>query len=71
MIWLGGLCVALAGIFLVKYSMDTGLLEPRACIILACLIGVSLHGAAEYLRQRTGKNHPSFAALPWISLACQ
>ncbi|MEH6515814.1 MAG: DUF2339 domain-containing protein [Halioglobus sp.] len=63
MIWLGGLCIALAGIFLVKYSMDAGLLGPRARIILACLIGISLHGAAEYLRQRTGENHPSFAAL--------
>ena len=63
MIWLGGICVGLAGIFLVKYSIDTGLLGPSQRIILACIIGISLHGLAEWLRRRTGEVHPAFGAL--------
>ena len=63
MIWLGGLCVALAGIFLVKYSIDAGLLGPSARIVFACLLGVGLHVVAEWLRRRTGDSHPAFAAL--------
>lgn len=63
MIWLGGLCVALAGIFLVKYSIDQGLLGPAARIILATITGLILHACAEWLRRRTGASHPSFAAL--------
>lgn len=63
MIWLGGLCVALAGIFLVKYSIDAGLLGPSARIIFACGTGIGLHALAEWLRRRTGESHPAFAAL--------
>ncbi|MEP1593595.1 MAG: DUF2339 domain-containing protein, partial [Halieaceae bacterium] len=63
MIWLGGLCVALAGIFLVKYSIDAGLLGPSARIFAACVTGVTLHIIALYLRRRTGDSHPAFAAL--------
>ncbi len=63
MIWLGGLCIALAGIFLVKYSIDAGLLGPSARIVFACALGVGLHAIAEWLRRRTGESHPSFAAL--------
>ncbi len=63
MIWLGGICVGLAGIFLVKYSIDAGLLGPKQRIILACIFGILLHGLAEWLRRRTGESHPAFAAL--------
>lgn len=63
MIWLGGSCVGLAGIFLVKYSMDTGLLGPKQRVVLAVVAGAGLHGLAEWLRRRTGEPHPAFAAL--------
>lgn len=62
MIWLGGICVALAGVFMVRYSIETGLLGPVARIVLAILTGLGLHGAAEWLRRRAGA-HPAFAAL--------
>lgn len=62
MIWMGGLCVGLAGIFMVKYSIDAGLLGPQARIALALASGIALHGAAEWLRRRGGSD-PSFAAL--------
>ncbi len=63
MIWLGGICVGLAGIFLVKYSIESGILGPKQRIILACVIGIFLHGLAEWLRRRTGENHLAFGAL--------
>ncbi|MFW2369076.1 MAG: DUF2339 domain-containing protein [Desulforhopalus sp.] len=63
MIWLGGICVGLSGIFLVRYSIDAGLLGPQMRIILACGTGVFLHGLAEWLKRRTGESHPAFAAL--------
>lgn len=62
MIWLGGGCVGLAGIFLVKYSVEQGLLGPGARIIAGLILGVILHIAAEWLR-RNLSHHPSFAAL--------
>ena len=63
MIWLGGISVALAGIFMVKYSMEVGLLGPRARITLAVCTGLGLHAAAEWLRRRNGGSDPVFAAL--------
>lgn len=63
MIWLGGACVALAGIFLVRYSIDQGLLGPTARFVAGLATGLGLHAAAEYLRRRTGYVHPSFAAM--------
>ncbi|WP_432696601.1 DUF2339 domain-containing protein [Marinobacterium sp. YM272] len=62
MIWLGGTCVGLAGIFMVRYSIEQGLLGPGGRIILSLLTGVVLHGLAEWLRQRQGQNDV-FAAL--------
>ena len=63
MVWLGGICVGLSGIFLVKYSIDKGLLGPAARLILAMIVGVSLQCAAEWFRQREGHSNPSFATL--------
>ena len=63
MIWLGGICVGLAGIFLVRYSIETGLLGPTQRIIGAVGTGLGLHGVAEYLYRRTKTAHPSLAAL--------
>ena len=63
MIWLGGVCVGLAGIFLVRYSIETGLLGPAQRITGATAAGLGLHALAEYLYRRTKTPHPSFAAL--------
>ncbi|MDH3691331.1 MAG: DUF2339 domain-containing protein [Gammaproteobacteria bacterium] len=63
MIWLGGFCVALAGIFLAIYSIEQGLLGPTGRIVLGIVIGIALHIGAEYLRRRTGESHPALAAL--------
>ncbi|MGF1526707.1 MAG: DUF2339 domain-containing protein [Candidatus Competibacterales bacterium] len=63
MVWLGALCLGLAGIFLVKYSIDQGLLGPVARIVIALALGLSFHAGAEILRRRTGEPHPAFAGL--------
>ncbi len=63
MIWLGGLCVALAGVFLARYAIEQGMLGQRTRVALGLLSGVGLHIAAEWLRRRTGEPHPAFAAL--------
>ena len=62
MVWLGGICVGLAGIFMVRYSIEQGLLGPQARIILSLLTGTGLHMGAEWLRRNKGQN-PVFAAL--------
>jgi len=63
MTWLGGVSVALAGVFMVRYSIEIGLLGPGARVTAALLTGLTLHGAAEWLRRRTGGSDPVFAAL--------
>ena len=63
MVWLGGVSVALAGVFLVKYSIDQGLLTPWTRVVLAICTGFAMHALAEWLPIRTGGRHPAFSAL--------
>lgn len=64
MIWLGGASVGLSGIFLVKYSIDAGLLGPTARVSLAILTGLTFHAIAFWLKQRnTDDAADVFAAL--------
>ncbi|MGI5308587.1 DUF2339 domain-containing protein [Rheinheimera sp. WS51] len=63
MIWLGGISVGLAGIFMVKHSINMGLLGPKTQISLAIISGVLLHIIANGLRRRNGKSDPVFASL--------
>ncbi len=63
MIWLGGFCLALAGIFLVRYTVEQGLLGPTGRFISGLGLGAALHLSAEYLRRKTGEVHPAFAAM--------
>ncbi|MES2603707.1 MAG: DUF2339 domain-containing protein, partial [Pseudomonadota bacterium] len=61
MVWLGGICVSLAGIFLVRYSIQQGLIAPAVRIALGVVMGLALHVAAEWLRRR--RPHAALAAL--------
>ena len=63
MIWLGGLSVSLAGIFLVRYSIEQGLLGPTARVALGIATGLFLHAAAEWLRRHNVGHYNAFAAL--------
>lgn len=50
-IWAGGVTLAVAGFFLVKYSIDTGLLSPGVRVLLALLFGLLLIAGAEISRR--------------------
>lgn len=63
MIWLGGSCLCLGGVYLVRYSVDAGLLGPFARVVLAILGGIGCHFAAEYLRRKSGDSHAALGAL--------
>lgn len=63
MIWLGGGSIGLAGIFMVRYGIEQGLLGPGARVVLALLTGVGLHLLAEFLRRRSESPQPALAAL--------
>ncbi len=53
-IWIGGLAIALSGLFLVKYMADNGLLGPGMRVMLGLVCGGALTVAGEWLRR-----HPS------------
>ena len=46
--------LALAGIFLLQYGIETGYLTPSARVIAALAFGLALVGAGEYIRRRWG-----------------
>ena len=51
-IWIGAVMLALAGAFLVKYSIDIGLLSPAVRILLGLLLGTALLGGGQWLRRQ-------------------
>nr|WP_297400006.1 DUF2339 domain-containing protein [uncultured Marinobacter sp.] len=63
MVWLGGLSVGLAGIFMVSHSINAGLIGPIQQLLLALISGLALHAGAEFLRRRNQGADQVFAAL--------
>ncbi|WP_380873671.1 hypothetical protein ACFB49_43050 [Sphingomonas sp. DBB INV C78] len=63
-IWAGGVTLAVAGFFLVKYSIDTGLLSPAVRVVLALLFAGLLIGGAE-----AAKRIPTLANDPRVAQA--
>lgn len=51
-IWAGGITLVVAAVFLVRYSIDSGLLSPVVRIVLGSLLGFALIGGAELARRR-------------------
>jgi uncharacterized membrane protein len=49
LVWLGGVALALGGAFLVKLSIDYGLLTPAVRVALGVLLGFALWGGAEWI----------------------
>jgi len=52
LVWVGGVALALGGIFLVKYSIDQNLLSPALRVSLGLLLAVALAAGGEYVRRR-------------------
>ncbi len=54
--------LALAGIFLVQYGMENGLLPPRVRVAAGLAFGGALIGVGEYIRRRFGDGEQSATA---------
>lgn len=52
-VWVGGIALALGGIFMVKYSIESGLLSPGVRLALAAIFGLVLVAAGEVIRRRS------------------
>ena len=51
-VWVGGLALALGGIFMVKYSIEQGLISPAVRLTMASLFGLVLLALGEWVRRR-------------------
>ncbi|CAN7565789.1 DUF2339 domain-containing protein [Rhizobium sp. LjRoot30] len=51
-VWVGGLALAFGGIFLIKYSIESGLLSPAVRLVMAAIFGLALFAAGEVVRRR-------------------
>lgn len=51
-VWIGGLALALGGIFMVQYSIEAGLIGPKVRIFLGGLLATALIAAGEWTRRR-------------------
>lgn len=50
-VWVGGLALALGGIFLVRYTIEAGIFGPEVRLVLAAILGVALVSAGEVVRR--------------------
>jgi uncharacterized membrane protein len=51
-VWIGGLALALGGIFMVQYSIEAGLIGPKVRVFLGGLLAAALIAAGEFTRRR-------------------
>jgi uncharacterized membrane protein len=61
-VWIGGLTLALGGFFMVRYSIEAGLLGPGVRTMLGGLFALALLLAGEWTRRKESLS--SIAALP-------
>jgi len=61
-VWIGGLTLALGGFFMVRYSIEAGLIGPAVRIMLGGLFALALLAAGEWTRRR--ESISNIAALP-------
>lgn len=56
-VWVGGLALAFGGVFLIRYSIESGFFGPAARLTMAAVFGLILVGGGEFIR-RTGFRVP-------------
>jgi uncharacterized membrane protein len=61
-VWIGGLTLALGGFFLVRYSIEAGLVGPEVRVALGALFAAALLAVGEWSRRR--ESIAQIAALP-------
>lgn len=54
-IWLGAIALALAGVFLVKYSFEQGWISPAIRVAVGILFGLGMLGGGEFLRKKNAR----------------
>ncbi|MBI3699313.1 MAG: DUF2339 domain-containing protein [Afipia sp.] len=65
-VWVGGLTLALGGLFLVKYSIEAGLLGPGVRVLLGGIFALGLLATGEIARRR--ENDSLDAVLPFANI---
>lgn len=63
-VWIGGIALAFAGLFMVKYSIDAGILTAGLRVILGVAFGIALLGLGKFIH-----SHKDFANKEKISQA--
>src|SRR5712691_6287035 len=73
LVWLGGATIALGGAFLVKLSIDYGLLTPPVRVVLGILLGIALSVGSEWVLQHEPppEAEPDAASPPFASYVPQ
>jgi uncharacterized membrane protein len=61
-VWIGAVALALAGAYLVKYSIDRGWLSPAVRVTLGLLFGAALLGLGEWMRPRSARISQALSA---------
>ncbi|TPI68960.1 DUF2339 domain-containing protein [Mesorhizobium sp. B3-1-3] len=56
-VWVGGIALALGGLFLIRYTIEAGIFGPGVRLTMAGVLGLVLVGGAEFIR-RTGFKVP-------------
>lgn len=51
-VWIGGIALALAGFFMVKYSIENNILSPAVRIVLGMIFGVGMLYGASWVRSK-------------------
>ena len=71
-VWVGGLALALGGIFLIRYSIEQGYFGPGLRVAMGAFLALLLVGAGEFLRRvdlRTAAAENAVAHIPGILTA--
>ncbi len=71
-VWVGGIALALGGVFLVRYSIEAGLLGPGVRVFLGALLALALIATGEWARRTerlSGVAGPASAHIPSILTA--
>ncbi|MEI9406120.1 DUF2339 domain-containing protein [Mesorhizobium argentiipisi] len=56
-VWVGGIALALGGLFLIRYTIEAGIFRPGVRLTMAGVLGLALAAGAEFIR-RTGFRVP-------------
>lgn len=56
-VWVGGIALALGGLFLIRYTIEAGIFGPGVRLTMAAILGLLLIAGAEFIR-RTGFRVP-------------